>query len=237
MRNKYGIEGLPLGPPIFQIIAREGSQRVQDKNIADIAGKPLLAYSILVALAVGQGRVIINTDSPRYAEIAAHYGAEAPFLRPKELAGAKSSIGDASYYAINYFREQERIWPQALITLYPTSPFRNVTKLRRMIADLDRFKWVISAAAVDLDWSRLALEQEHEPTLLQTRFTTSPPDNPLAKPLGTFQGWSFMHLDLETIKYYLIDNPIELIDIDYPEDIELMRQVIAAGLYDFGVSF
>lgn len=71
-------------PSIVALIpARSGSNRVQGKNIRPLAGHPLLAYSIASALKSGIfSDIIISTDSPLYAEIAGHYGAEAPFLRP-----------------------------------------------------------------------------------------------------------------------------------------------------------
>ncbi len=65
------------------IPARSGSKRVPDKNIRPLAGHPLIAYSIAAAL---QSKIfkagIESTDSDRYADIAGHYGAGVPFLRP-----------------------------------------------------------------------------------------------------------------------------------------------------------
>ena len=62
-----------------------------DKNIRRLAGHPLIAYTIAAAL---QSKiftaVIVSTDSERYADIARHYGAEVPFLRPAEIAGDHS---------------------------------------------------------------------------------------------------------------------------------------------------
>ena len=69
------------------IPARSGSKSVKDKNIRLIAGKPMIAYSIEHALnAPSIDRVIVSTDSLKYAEIAKSYGAEIPFLRPAEYA-------------------------------------------------------------------------------------------------------------------------------------------------------
>lgn len=69
------------------IPARGGSKRIPDKNIKIFAGKPIIAYSIEVAKASGLfDRVIVSTDSERIAEVSKAYGAEIPFLRPKELA-------------------------------------------------------------------------------------------------------------------------------------------------------
>lgn len=67
------------------IPARSGSKSVVDKNIRLINGKPMLAYSIEHALQTSLiDRVIVSTDSEKYASIAREYGAEVPFIRPAE---------------------------------------------------------------------------------------------------------------------------------------------------------
>jgi len=65
------------------IPARSGSKRVANKNTMLIGGHPLLAYAISAAIDSGVfDRVVVSTDSPEYAAIAKHYGAEVPNLRP-----------------------------------------------------------------------------------------------------------------------------------------------------------
>ncbi len=69
------------------IPARSGSKGIKDKNIVEIGGKPLIAYTIEAAKRSKYlDRLIVSTDSPRYAEVAQQWGAEVPFLRPAELA-------------------------------------------------------------------------------------------------------------------------------------------------------
>lgn len=71
--------------------ARSGSSRVKGKNIRELAGHPLIAWSIASARQSGVfDKIVVSTDSTEIAEIALSYGAEVPFLRPKELAGRKS---------------------------------------------------------------------------------------------------------------------------------------------------
>lgn len=66
---------------------RSGSKGVPDKNIRELAGKPLLGHIVEKAKASQYiNRVIVSTDSSQYAKIANQYGAETPFLRPEELA-------------------------------------------------------------------------------------------------------------------------------------------------------
>jgi len=104
------------------IPARGGSKRIPRKNIKDFNGKPLIAYSIEVAIRTKLfDRVIVSTDDEEIAEIAKKYGAEVPFFRPKELSGDFTSTGDVINHAIKYFEKQgERI--EYFCTIYATAP-------------------------------------------------------------------------------------------------------------------
>lgn len=84
------------GKRVLAIIpARKGSKGLPLKNIRPLAGKPLLAWPIAAAKASAHvDRVIISTDDQGFANIAVAHGADAPFLRPEELASdAAPSLG------------------------------------------------------------------------------------------------------------------------------------------------
>jgi len=119
-------------PNIVALIpARSGSKRVSDKNIRPLAGHPLIAYSISAALQSGIfSSVIVSTDSERYADIAKHYGAEAPFLRPPEIAGELSPDVEWVEYALNHLRDEGRVY-DCFSILRPTSPFRQAETVQR----------------------------------------------------------------------------------------------------------
>lgn len=69
------------------IPARGGSKRVPQKNIRELCGKPIIAYSIEAALEGGIfARVIVSPDSDVIATIARHSGAEVPLLHDASLA-------------------------------------------------------------------------------------------------------------------------------------------------------
>ena len=71
---------------IVIIPARSGSKSIKDKNIILYKGKPLISYSIQIALKSKLvNRVIVSTDSKKYANISKKFGAEVPFLRPKKF--------------------------------------------------------------------------------------------------------------------------------------------------------
>jgi CMP-N,N'-diacetyllegionaminic acid synthase len=109
------------------IPAREGSTRVPGKNVRPLAGHPLIAYSIAAAReAAVFDAVVVSTDSARIAEVARHYGAEVPGLRPAEMAGATSPD-------IDWLRHVLALVPsyEAFALLRPTSPFRGAGTIRR----------------------------------------------------------------------------------------------------------
>lgn len=107
------------------IPARSGSQRVKDKNIKPLAGRPLIYYTIREALkAKTLDRVIVSTDSKHYADIARGYGAEVPFLRPKEISGEDVCMSPVLIHCVEYLEKHEDYYVDAVATLQPTSPFR-----------------------------------------------------------------------------------------------------------------
>ena len=113
------------------IPARAGSRRVPDKNIRSLAGHPLLAYTITAAVQSGIFTdVIVSTDSAHYAELARHYGAEVPFLRPAGLAGDVSPDIEWLIHAINTLRDAGRNY-DCFSILRPTSPFRLPETIQR----------------------------------------------------------------------------------------------------------
>lgn len=119
-------------PTVVALIpARSGSKRVQDKNIRPLAGHPVIAYSISAALQSGIfADVIVSTDSERYSEIARKYGAEAPFLRPAEIAGDLSPDIEWIEHTLTELKRTGREY-DCFSILRPTSPFRLPETIRR----------------------------------------------------------------------------------------------------------
>ena len=116
------------------IPARSGSKSVKDKNIRYIGDKPMLAYSIDHALkSKFINRVIVSTDSIKYAKIAREYGAETPFLRPKEYSTDTSLDIDVFKHCIDYLDRNEKYNPDIVVQLRPTYPIRNIQDIDNMI--------------------------------------------------------------------------------------------------------
>lgn len=113
------------------IPARSGSKRVPDKNIRPLAGHPLIAYSICAAIRSGVfTAVIVSTDSERYAQIARHYGAEVPFMRPAAISGDTSPDIEWVEYTLGRLAGEGRRF-DCFSILRPTSPFRLPETIQR----------------------------------------------------------------------------------------------------------
>jgi len=116
------------------IPARSGSKGVVDKNIKLLAGRPMLAYTIAVALLTPSiTRVIVSTDSERYADMAMEYGAEVPFLRPAELSQDLSTDYDVMKHLLDWLQEKEDGYPEYLVHLRPTTPLRDPIHIEKAI--------------------------------------------------------------------------------------------------------
>lgn len=149
------------------IPARSGSKSVTDKNIRLIDGKPMLAYSIEHALKSKHiGRVIVSTDSEKYAQIAKEYGAEVPFIRPAEYATDTALDIDVFEHALNFFKDGEGYIPKLVVQLRPTYPIRNVDDIDAMIEymmshpDTDSMRCV--APATEIPYKMWLFEDESD---------------------------------------------------------------------------
>ena len=122
---------------IALIPARSGSKGVPDKNIRPLASRPLLAYSIAVACKSKLiERVIVSTDSEKYSSIARDFGAEVPFLRPKELAVDNSTAYEFIIHFLEWMRDNYKDVPEYLALLLPTTPLREVFHVDSAISSL-----------------------------------------------------------------------------------------------------
>mgnify|MGYP005656611395 FL=1 len=91
------------------IPARGGSKRIPKKNIKHFHGKPIIAYSIEVAKeAQCFDRIIVSTDDNEIKKIAEEFGAEVPFMRPKELSDDFTGTGEVIEHAITWLRKNNQ---------------------------------------------------------------------------------------------------------------------------------
>ncbi len=106
------------------IPARGGSKGIPKKNIKELNGKPLIAYTISQAKQASLlDKVIVSTDSKEIAAKAIELGVEVPFIRPSAISNSLSPSIDYVRHALDFFRAKEIIYDSVCI-LQPTSPFR-----------------------------------------------------------------------------------------------------------------
>jgi N-acylneuraminate cytidylyltransferase len=130
--------------------ARGGSQRVPGKNVRELGGHPLIAYTIAAARSCGLfDAVIVSTDSEAIAEAATRYGAEVPGLRPEEMASSTSPDIEWVRHVIDGLAGQDRT-PELFSLLRPTSPFRTASTILRAHEELLSLPDADSIRAVEL---------------------------------------------------------------------------------------
>ncbi len=127
------------------ICARGGSKGVKNKNIRELAGKPLIAYAIEYLTKWKKAdRIVCSTDSEQIAKIAKKYGAEIPYLRPAELASDDTSKIHVLQHLVNFCEKQDNIKYDKIVDLDPTAPLRKKSFLE------EAFKKFIDSDAYNL---------------------------------------------------------------------------------------
>lgn len=125
------------------IPARSGSKGIKDKNIINFKGKPLLSWSIEQAKMskyCSAMKIIVSTDSEKYQTIAKNYGAEVPFLRPKNISGDFSSDYECFLHCFEWLKINENYEADIILHLRPTQPYRTVKLIDECISIfLDNF--------------------------------------------------------------------------------------------------
>ncbi len=227
------------------IPARSGSKRVPNKNVRRLGEHPLLAYTIAAAQASEVfDRVVVSTEDEATAEIARHYGAEVPFLRPAELAADSSTDIDWIEQFLAVLVKQGEC-PEAYSILRPTSPFRLPSTIHRA--------WNAFRAADGVDSLRAVEPVKQHPgkmwvvrgQRLLPLLPFGPPEQPWhSSPTQSLPqvyvqnasleiSWTRLALEQrsiagETILPFVTDE-WEGFDINDPEDFERAERIVAAG--------
>ncbi|SFV02686.1 acylneuraminate cytidylyltransferase family protein [Butyrivibrio sp. INlla21] len=136
------------------IPARSGSKGLQDKNIKELAGKPLIAYTIEAALkSECFDEVMVSTDSSYYADIAKKYGANVPFLRSDKNSTDKATSWDMVDEVLSGYKDMNKEY-DTFCLLQPTSPLRTAEDIKNAY---ELYKNKASFAVVSV------CEAEHSP--------------------------------------------------------------------------
>lgn len=135
------------------IPARSGSKGLKDKNIKDLNGKPLIAYSIEAAINSNKfDKVFASTDSQKYADIAIKYGADASFLRSEKNSSDTAGSWDVVREVIGRLKENGEYYDEIML-LQATSPLRSVEDIHNALDLLHRRKGRAVVSLTECDHS------------------------------------------------------------------------------------
>ncbi len=152
------------------IPARGGSKGIPHKNIAPLAGKPLLAYSCEAALqSQFLARTLLSTDDPEIADVGREFGVEVPFMRPPELALDETPILPVIQQTLEWLDEHDGFVPDAVVLMQPTSPLRKAGHIDAAIQLFFEQKadTVVSVIEVPHQFNPVSLMQLDEENQLQ----------------------------------------------------------------------
>ena len=215
------------------IPARSGSRRIIDKNLQTVGGRSLLERSIATALEAF-GRVLVSTDSTRYAEIARRAGADVPGLRPAELASDAASTDDVIIHVLNTWDDRGA---EILVLVQATSPFTTPTDLHSVVAALrvhPHAACALTVTRVPATHGALLIESEEGARFMDETLASLPTQAvpPLAIPTGAAYAARVSRLRaggaLVTPPLALVHvDPALAIDIDDESDLARARELTA----------
>ena len=225
------------------IPARQGSERIKHKNIKNFFSHPLLAYAIQSAIKSKLfEKVVVSTDSLKYAKIAKYYGAEVLSLRPKKISSSKSPDYDWINYTIDLYKKKKINFTHFFI-LRPTNPFRNSNTIKAAWKKYKTYKNCDSLRAVSLVkehpgkmWNE---KRNFIFPLIKKKISNQPTYNSQYKSLPTIL---VQNASLEISKTSVLDkyktitgkkiipyfnNKFESYDINYPLDLEFAEFLVS----------
>jgi CMP-N-acetylneuraminic acid synthetase len=146
---------------VFGVIpARGGSKGLPGKNLKRLGALSLIGHAVASAReSRGLTRFVVSTDSPEIAAEARRHGAEAPFLRPAELANDHAGMVPVLQHAVRWLESAAGARPDLVVTLQPTSPFR-------VGADIDRT--IAAVAETGADSAQTLVEASYHPFFMKT---------------------------------------------------------------------
>ena len=218
------------------IPARGGSKGIPLKNLAELAGKPLISYVIETCLAAESvERTVVSTDHERIAEVARRYGAEVPFTRPPALAGDEVTLDPVIYHAVTALEAEGDHAIDVVLTVQPTVPLLRPSTIDRAVRTLLDSDWDAVTSVREtrhLYWHKVDGEmrplfqervnrQQLDPLYYETgavfasRRDIITPDNRLGTKIG-----------------HVINSEEEAIDIDTELDLYFAELLITNGLLD-----
>lgn len=227
---------------IYSIIpARGGSKGVPGKNIKPLGGYPLIAYSICASkLCKNIERTIVSTDSKEIADVAIRYGAEAPFLRPKEISEDISTDYKVIKHALVWFQNNEGMQPEYLVHLRPTTPLRDVCYIEAAIENIKQNNMATALRSVhemsESAYKTLEVENGYLKSVGSGSYDIEASNEPRQKFKKTYQGNGYV--DVIRSSYVIKNEKIHgdrvtayitprVVEVDTLEDFDYLEYQIA----------
>lgn len=226
---------MPEGIHVVSVIpARGGSKGIPRKNIQPVGGKPLIAWSIEASLNCPLiDRTVLSTEDDEIAKVAKEWGAEAPFLRPAELAEDMASTEGVLTHAVEWLEREEGYRVDIMVFLQPTDIFRKQIWLTEVVKALiddpalescfvgyETYKnfWQIEDGKyTHLSWRAYGPRQTKSVVIREDTGLACATRGSLIK-----QGLRIG----ENVKIITTDDYIPSIDVQYPYDLWLANKVI-----------
>lgn len=221
------------------IPARGGSKGLPGKNLLDLCGHPLIAWSILFACKTREfSRIIVSTDSPSIRAASESYGAEVPFLRASNLASDTAATSDVVLDVIERCSLDNS---DIIVLLEPTSPYRDLIDFKTLHALFlsNSTKKVMSVsesvcASYVYQYFRSETETTLSPVLTGSSFVSMRRQDIstsfyldgsfYASTVEAFlQNPGFLDEDTKTI----VSNPLSSLEVDSKIDLELYRAIFS----------
>jgi CMP-N,N'-diacetyllegionaminic acid synthase len=121
------------------IPARAGSKGISRKNIQEIQGIPMVAYTFDAAIKSQYiEKSYVTTDDENVIKIANEYGVKVPFVRPKYLSGDESITVDVVLHFLEWYKIDSGGFPENFVLLQPTSPFRDYVDIDNAITQFKK---------------------------------------------------------------------------------------------------
>jgi N-acylneuraminate cytidylyltransferase len=215
------------------IPARGGSKGIPRKNLIPLGGKPLIAYTLDVALQSETiDRVVVSTDDEEIAMVACDMGAEVPFFRPKELAHDKADLTEVVNDSIEKLMDRGYACDVVAIML-PTHPFRNVRLVDGLVRLLLQGHSVVKTVRRILLKENRFFSMSQNGKLLPMKIGSSENDI-YYRDYGLFTAYNRTPIPpVNGLYLHVVENPISLIDIDDYSDLRHAETIIKNNMFDF----
>lgn len=219
------------------VIARGGSKGIPRKNMADLGGIPLVAHIIRSALNINiETDLVLSTEDEEIAKVGSDFGAEVPFKRPVELAGDDITSLPVVQHAVTQMEKIKGYKYDIINYLQPTAPLCRSVDIENCLRKLIENENVESVVTITespvhpFKMKRL-VDKDRVINFIEQGFEEMRPRQSLPKVYkrsgAVYASWRPVIMEKNTLVgepcLGVIVPPETAVDIDSPEDLELVR--------------